>query len=61
MKSGKVVIPHFENLTRYKVALFLAREASKDLIVYACERWPLIERMSGKYVAFEIFQERRGI
>lgn len=61
MKSGRVVIPHFENLTRYRVALFLAREASKDLIVYAFERWPLLENMSGKYVAFDVFQERRGI
>ncbi|MDR4469069.1 MAG: hypothetical protein MRJ68_12375 [Nitrospira sp.] len=61
MKSGKVVIPQFENLTQHKVALFLAREASKDLIVYAFERWPLLGRMNGKYVAFEVFQERRGI
>lgn len=61
MKAGKIVIPHFENLTQYKVALFLAKEASKDLIVHAFEQWPLLARMNGKYVAFEVFQERRGL
>lgn len=60
-KSGKVKLPHLENLTQYKVALFLAKEASKDLLVYAFERWPLLAHMNGQYVAFEIFQERRGL
>lgn len=60
-KSGKVKLPHLENLTQYKVALFLAKEASKDLVVYAFERWPLLAHMNGQYVAFEIFQERRGL
>ncbi len=59
--SGKVRIPHLENLSQHRIALFLAREASKNLLEAAFQQWPLLEKTNGPYVGFEMLIDRRGL
>lgn len=60
-KSGAKVVPHFQNISQYKVAVFLAREASLQLMDDAFKRWPLLKELNGQHVAFEVLLDRRGI
>jgi hypothetical protein len=60
-KSGKQLVAHLQNLNRYRIAVFLAREASLNLMRDAFKRWPLLSEVNGKNVAFEILLDRRGI
>ena len=59
--SGKVRVAHLENFSHYQLALFTARRASADFLRYTLKRWPLLEEMNGKYLAFEVLVDRRGL
>jgi hypothetical protein len=59
--SGKVRIPHLDNLSQYRLALITARQASTEFLSYAFKRWPLLGELNGKYLAFEILVDRRGL
>jgi hypothetical protein len=58
-KSGAKVIPHLENMSQYRIAVFLAREASLQLMTDAFKRWPLLKELNGEHVAFEVLLDRR--
>ncbi|HFH4096756.1 MULTISPECIES: HET-C-related protein [Pseudomonas] len=60
-KSGAKKLPNLQNINQYKVAVFLAREASLGLMEDAFNRWPLLKQLNGKHVAFETFVDRRSI
>ena len=60
-KSGAKKLPHMQNISQYKVAVFLAREASLQLMEDAFKRWPLLKDLNGQHVAFETLVDRRGI
>jgi len=60
-KSGSKLLPHLQNTSQYKVAVFLAREASLQLMTDAFKRWPLLKKLNGQHVAFEIIVDRRGV
>ncbi len=60
-KSGKKLVTNFQNLSQYRIAVFLAREASTNLIRDAFQRWPLLKEVNGENVAFEILIDRRGL
>jgi hypothetical protein len=60
-KSGKKNIPHLQNLSQYRIAMFLARQASISLIRYAFERWPLLKEVNGNDIAFEVMLDNRGM
>ncbi|MCW5640954.1 MAG: hypothetical protein KIT63_02515 [Rhodoferax sp.] len=59
--SGKVRVPHLENLSRFRLAVVAARAASSQLLRYAFKRWPLLAELNGKYVAVEVLVDRRGL
>lgn len=60
-KSGKVPVKNLQNLSQYKIAVFLAREASVSLMRYAFQRWPLLREINGNDIAFDVILDRRGI
>lgn len=60
-KSGEKKLPNLQNISQYKVAVFLAREASLGLMEDAFKRWPLLKQLNGQHVAFETLVDRRGI
>ena len=60
-KSGKKLIARLQNISQYRIAVFLAREASINLISDAFKRWPILAEVNGKNVAFDMFIDRRGI
>lgn len=60
-KSGKVVIAHLQNTSQYKIAVYLAREASLQLLVDAFQKWPLLKEVNGEAVALDILVDRRNI
>jgi Heterokaryon incompatibility protein Het-C len=60
-RSGKQLVAHLQNLNRYRIAVFLAREASLNLMRDAFKRWPMLSEVNGQNVAFEILLDRRGI
>lgn len=59
--SGKLRVPHLDNISQYRIALFLAREASLELMRDAYKRWPLLKEVNGPNVAFEVLLDRRGL
>jgi Heterokaryon incompatibility protein Het-C len=59
--SGKVRVAHLENLSQYRLAIITAREASSQFLTYTFNRWPLLKQLNGKYLAFEVAVDRRGI
>lgn len=59
--SGGKKLPNLQNYTQYKVAVFLAKEASVGLVEDSFKRWPLLKQLNGQYVAFEALVDRRGI
>ena len=61
MKAGKIIIGEWGNITQHEAAFRLARTASFEFVRYAFSRWPLLREKGGSYVAYEVFQERRGI
>lgn len=58
-KSGAIKVAHLQNRNQYQIAVQLAREASQIFVDDAFKRWPLLKEVNGKYVAFEIFVDRR--
>lgn len=60
-KSGKLVITHLQNITQYKIAVYLAREASLQLLTDAFQKWPLLKEENGEAVALDILIDRRGL
>lgn len=60
-KSGAIKLSHLQNISQYKVAVFLAREASAEFMGDAFKRWPLLKELNGPHVAFETLVDRRGI
>lgn len=60
-KSGKIAVPNLQNMSRFKVAEFLAREASLKFMEDAFKRWPLLKEINGKHVVFELMVDRRGL
>ena len=60
-KSGKVRVAHLENLSQYRLAIVAARQASSDFLQYTFKRWPLLGELNGKYVAYEVLVDRRGL
>jgi hypothetical protein len=59
--SGAKPLPHLQNLSQYKIAVFLAREASLQLMTDAFKKWPLLKELNGQHVAFEVLVDRRGL
>jgi hypothetical protein len=59
--SGKRLVPHLNNLSQFRLAVFLARQASLQLMQEAFVRWPVLKDMNGPNVAFEIVLDRRGL
>lgn len=59
--SGKIRIAHFQNMSQFTAAQFLARRASIELVTYAFAKWPLLKEMNGEVVAFEVLIENRGL
>jgi hypothetical protein len=60
-KSGQKTIAHLQNSSQYKIAVFLAREASQLFMDDAFKRWPILKEVNGENVAFEILLDRRGL
>lgn len=60
-KSGARHVAHLQNLSQYRIAVYLAREASLQLMTDAFKRWPLLRELNGQNVAVEILLDRRGI
>lgn len=58
--SGKVPIAHLNNLSQYKIAVFLAREASLRLMTDAFKKWPLLKDLNGELVALDVLVDRRN-
>lgn len=59
--AGKIKVPHLNNITQYKIAVTLAREASRELMRDAFERWPILSELNGPNIALEAFVDRRGL
>ena len=59
--SGKRLVPNLDNLSQFRLAVFLARQASLQLMQEAFERWPVLKELNGPNVAFEILLDRRGL
>jgi hypothetical protein len=59
--SGKKLVPHLDNLSQFRLAVFMARQASLQLMQDAFVRWPILEELNGRDVAFEILLDRRGL
>jgi hypothetical protein len=60
-RSGKPLVAHLQNLSQYRIAVFLAREASLAFMRDAFRRWPLLKEVNGENVAFEVLVDRRGL
>lgn len=60
-KSGAKKHSHLQNISQHKVAVFLAREASLELMEDAFKRWPLLKELNGQHLAFEMLVDHRGI
>jgi Heterokaryon incompatibility protein Het-C len=60
-KSGKVRVATLENISQYRLAIVAAREASSQFLAYTFKRWPLLAKMNGNYLAFEVGVDRRGL
>lgn len=58
--SGKVPIAHLKNLNQYKIAVFLARETSLQLMTDAFKKWPLLKELNGELVALDVLVDRRN-
>jgi hypothetical protein len=59
--SGKVALPNLQNLSQYKVAVFLARETSLKLLEDVYKRWPILKEVSGENAFFDVIVDRRSI
>lgn len=59
--SGAKPLANLQNLSQYKAAVFLAREASLLLMTDAFKKWPLLKELNGQHVAFEVPVDRRGL
>jgi len=59
-KSGKVIVASL-NLSQYRIAVYLAREASLQLLTDAFKKWPLLKQVNGENVAIEVLVDRRGL
>lgn len=59
--SGSQRIPHLQNLSRFKAAVFLARETSLQLMEYSFARWPILKAANGEAVAIDLLVDRRGL
>lgn len=57
--SGKRRIAHLDNLSQYRIALFLAREDSLALLRDAYQRWPLLKKAAGPNVLLDVITDRR--
>jgi hypothetical protein len=58
-KSGRRLVAHLQNLSQYRIAVYLAREASQDLVRECFNRWPLLKEANGPNVAFEVLVDHR--
>lgn len=59
--SGKVRVAHLENISQYRLALVAARTASVQFLQHCFKRWPLLQELNGRYTAFEVMVDRRGL
>jgi hypothetical protein len=59
--SGKVKVTNLQNISQYRIAVYLAREASIEFLQDAFKRWTLLKELNGANVAFEVLLDRRGI
>jgi hypothetical protein len=59
--SGKRLVAKLNNLSQFRLAVFLARQASVELMQEAFARWPVLRELNGPNVAFEILLDRRGL
>ena len=60
-KSGQKLVAHLQNLSQHRVAAYLAREASLQLMRDAFKRWPQLRETNGPYVPFDVLVDRRGL
>ena len=58
-KSGKRLVPHLQNINQYRIAVFLAREASLKFMTEAFKRWPLLKEVNGPHVPVDVLVDRR--
>lgn len=59
-KSGRKLVPHLQNMSQYRIAVFLAREASTKFMTDAFRRWPLLKELNGAHVPVDILVDRRA-
>ncbi len=59
--SGKIALPNLQNLSQYKVAVFLARETSLKLLEDVYKKWPILKEVSGENAFFDVLIDRRSI
>ncbi|WP_244788355.1 hypothetical protein [Cupriavidus pauculus] len=59
-KSGKISVPNLQNLSQYKIATFLAREASLKLLEDVFKKWPILKEVNGENVFFDVLIDRRS-
>jgi hypothetical protein len=60
-KSGKRLVPRLQNISQYRIAVFLAREASLKFMNDAFKRWPLLKEINGPQVPVDVLIDRRGL
>jgi len=58
-RSGKRLVSHLQNISQYRIAVFLAREASLKFMTDAFKRWPLLKEINGPQIPVDILVDRR--
>ncbi len=56
---GALQSPRFPNMTRYAMAVDLAKKDSANLIKYVFEKWPILLKANGGKVGFDVLVDRR--
>ena len=57
--SGKRQVAQLQDITQYRVAVFLAREDSLALLRDAYKKWPLLKQVAGPNVFLDVIIDRR--
>ncbi len=57
--AGSVRVAHLRNISRYRIARFLARETSLRFMADAFRRWPLLKATIGDHVLIDLLIDRR--
>lgn len=57
--SGKRQVAQLQDITQYRIAVFLAREDSLALLRDAYKKWPLLKQVAGPNVFLDVIIDRR--